>query len=92
MVKGCRQLSKRTAFIMGASQGIGKAIALKLADNGFHTVINSRVPENIESVKEEILAKHPDAGVTVLAGDMSTRRQEPAFLKRSDHNADGLMY
>ena len=37
---------------MGASQGIGRAIALKLADNGFHTVINSRVPENIESVKK----------------------------------------
>ncbi|PWK03593.1 bacilysin biosynthesis oxidoreductase BacG [Bacillus sp. VMFN-A1] len=81
MVKGCRQLSKRTAFIMGASQGIGKAIALKLADNGFHTVINSRVPENIESVKEEILAKHPDAGVTVLAGDMSDQKARAGIFE-----------
>ncbi len=81
MVKGCRQLSKRTAFIMGASQGIGKAIALKLADNGFHTVINSRVPENIESVKEEILAKHPDAGVTVLAGDMSDQKTRAGIFE-----------
>ncbi|MCY8447159.1 SDR family NAD(P)-dependent oxidoreductase, partial [Bacillus spizizenii] len=44
-------MSKRTAFIMGASQGIGKAIALKLADQHFSVVINSRNLDNIEHVK-----------------------------------------
>ncbi|PJZ01494.1 MULTISPECIES: SDR family oxidoreductase [Bacillus] len=64
-------MSKRTAFIMGASQGIGEAIALKLADQHFSLVINSRNLDNIEPVKKDILNKHPDASVMVLAGDMS---------------------
>ncbi|MDI6660046.1 SDR family NAD(P)-dependent oxidoreductase, partial [Bacillus subtilis] len=50
-------MSKRTAFVMGSSQGIGKAIALKLADQHFTLVIKSRNLDNIETVKEDILAK-----------------------------------
>ncbi len=72
---------KTNRVYYGSQSGIGKAIALKLADNGFHTVINSRVPENIESVKEEILAKHPDAGVTVLAGDMSDQKTRAGIFE-----------
>ncbi|KXZ17007.1 SDR family oxidoreductase [Bacillus nakamurai] len=83
-------MSKRTAFIMGASQGIGKAIALKLADNGFAVVINSRVLENIEPVKEDILAKHPEASVTVLAGDMSDQQARAGIFEEIESKCGRL--
>ena len=33
---------KRIAFVTGASRGIGKAIALQLADDGRHVILASR--------------------------------------------------
>lgn len=47
----------KTALITGASQGIGRAIALKLASDGFNTVINYiGNSENAEAVAEECRA------------------------------------
>lgn len=38
----------RTAIISGASSGIGKAIAIKLSDNGFNLCLNGRSEANLE--------------------------------------------
>lgn len=75
---------------MGASQGIGKAIALKLADQHFSLVINSRNLDNIESVKEDILAKHPEASVIVLAGDMSDRHTRAGIFQEIESQCGRL--
>ncbi len=83
-------MSKRTAFIMGASQGIGKAIALKLADQHFSVVINSRNLDNIEHVKKDILAKHPEASVIVLAGDMSDQHTRADIFQKIESQCGRL--
>ncbi|WP_286059336.1 NADPH-dependent reductase BacG [Bacillus mojavensis] len=83
-------MSKRTAFIMGASQGIGKAIALKLADQHFSIVINSRNLDNIEPVREDILAKHPEASVIVLAGDMSDQQTRADVFQKIESQCGRL--
>ena len=41
----CRKLSGRTVFITGASRGIGKAIALKVAKDGANVVIAAKTAE-----------------------------------------------
>ena len=41
----CRKLLGRTVFITGASRGIGKAIALKLAKDGANVVIAAKTAE-----------------------------------------------
>ncbi|VEP15911.1 Short-chain dehydrogenase/reductase SDR [Hyella patelloides LEGE 07179] len=43
-----------TAFITGASQGIGKATALLFAKNGYDLVITARTKDKLEAVAEEI--------------------------------------
>ncbi|MGB9605122.1 MAG: 3-oxoacyl-[acyl-carrier-protein] reductase [Bryobacteraceae bacterium] len=46
----------RTAFVTGASRGIGRAVALSLAQAGARVVVASNEPENNERVAEEIRA------------------------------------
>ena len=55
------------AFITGADSGIGKEIALDLANRGFDLVITSHNEEHGEEVQREIAAKYP------LAYEQSSR-------------------
>lgn len=45
-------LNGKIAFVTGSSQGIGRAIALKLAENGAAIAINARNPEPALAVQE----------------------------------------
>lgn len=47
---------KRTVLVTGSSRGIGKAIALEFAKNGWNVVINARNEKLLLEVKEEILS------------------------------------
>lgn len=48
------KLHGRTAFVTGASHGIGKAISLALAREGAEVVLVARTKESLESVETEI--------------------------------------
>lgn len=47
----------KTVFVTGASSGIGKACAMKFAENGYRVIINSRNRSSLEAVAEEMAAK-----------------------------------
>ena len=48
-------IEKRVALVTGASRGIGRAIALRLAEDGCFVIINYRgAKEKAEEVKAEI--------------------------------------
>ena len=61
----------RVAIVTGAAQGIGEAIALRLADDGFDVAVagSTRRPERLDAVVKAIEAKGRRA--IAVAGDVS---------------------
>jgi NAD(P)-dependent dehydrogenase (short-subunit alcohol dehydrogenase family) len=57
----------KTALVTGASRGIGKAIAVALAERGANVVLSSRKQDALDAVAEEIRGKHPEAQVLAKA-------------------------
>lgn len=66
-----RSLEGKTIFLTGASTGIGRATALRLADEGVSLVICARGAEALESVAEEIRRGGGEVETQVLdVGDL----------------------
>ena len=44
----------RSAIVTGAARGIGRAIAMKLAEEGADVLVNTRNPETLEAVYQDV--------------------------------------
>ncbi|MDJ0531816.1 MAG: SDR family oxidoreductase [Xenococcaceae cyanobacterium MO_207.B15] len=67
-----------TAFITGASQGIGKATALLFAKNGYNLIITARTKDKLEAVAEQI--KKLDRQVLAITTNTSDRTAVEALI------------
>ncbi|MER7548233.1 SDR family NAD(P)-dependent oxidoreductase [Actinomadura sp.] len=65
-------LSGRTAFVSGSTQGIGRAIAAGLARAGATTVINGRSGTGVEEALRALRKELPDARLRGVAADLAT--------------------
>src|SRR5512134_130791 len=65
-------VGKRTAFVTGASQGIGAAVALALARDGFDVAVSSTHPEKLAAVVSGIEA----VGSRAVRVPLDVRSQE----------------
>jgi 3-oxoacyl-[acyl-carrier protein] reductase len=75
-------MTNRTAFVTGASRGIGRACALALADAGARVVVAARDAAKLETVAEEIRAKGRESFVVTI--DLSNGDSiKEAFAKAS---------
>lgn len=70
-------LKGKAALVCGSSQGIGRAIADALAAEGADLVINSRSPEKLAAVAEEI-TRTSGVAVTAAAANLT----DPADVER----------
>ena len=65
-------LNNKTAIVSGGSKGIGKAIAMKLAQAGANVVICSRKKENLDSAVNEAESN----GLTLIPVECNTSNNE----------------
>jgi NAD(P)-dependent dehydrogenase (short-subunit alcohol dehydrogenase family) len=63
------KLAKKVAIVTGASRGIGRGIALALAREGASLLLNSRNPDRLAGVAEEL--RSGGTTVEILAGDVA---------------------
>ncbi|KAI8669684.1 hypothetical protein NCS57_00784300 [Fusarium keratoplasticum] len=74
-------LRGQTAFITGASMGIGEATAKLLAEHGVNIALVSRSKDKLENVRNEITAKFPDVKVAVYPVDIQDQNQVENAVK-----------
>ena len=78
-------LTGKRAIITGSSKGIGRAIAMTMADLGAKVVISSRKREACEPVAEEIRERGGEAIVVSCAAATSTAAR--AALSRASRSS-----
>ena len=86
--------SKRI-FVIGGSRGIGRAIAIALAEDGYDVTITSREPEReARQVVEEMRLSKPDRAFGVEWLDVSDRGAVDHFASQieADEGLYGLVY
>lgn len=67
------------AVVTGATKGIGKAIAEKLASEGFNLAICARSKKDLDQFSEELRNKFPDMEFLAQVCDVSDKKQLKAF-------------
>lgn len=90
-------LAERVILVTGASDGIGKALAQKVAALGARVILHGRNSRKLEAVHDSILAAHPDAGLSIAVMDLATAGSEAytsiaASVERSFGRLDGLVH
>lgn len=73
-------LHNKVAIITGASAGLGKAIALSLAQEGVRVAISARRADVLEQTADEITSQ-TNQEVLTFAGDMTDASQIEQFVK-----------
>jgi short-subunit dehydrogenase len=65
--------SNKIAVVTGGSQGIGKHIALNLAQNGYHVILLARTKNNLKKVANKIIHNKGTASYFIVDVSNSTQ-------------------
>ena len=82
------RLKDEVALVTGASRGIGKSIAIALAEAGVHVVLTARSEDLLEEVKAGI--KKSGDRATVIAADLSNEGDITALFENIRSNTGKL--
>ena len=83
----------KTAFITGASSGIGEACARKFAENGYRLILNARNADKLQAVVDSLRKEFNTDILTLLfdVRDRETARQAIASLSAEWRDIDVLV-
>lgn len=84
------QLTSKTAFISGSTQGIGYAIARQLLAEGAKVIVNGRSQEKVDRAISTLQAEFPGEAVSGIAADLENT-QDIDRLTRSLPEIDILI-
>lgn len=90
-------LKGRIILITGASDGIGRALALETAANGARIILHGRNRKKLESVYDEIQAGQPESGPSIAVMDLATAdskayRSVAESVRETFGRLDGLVH
>jgi len=75
-------LEGKAAIITGASSGIGKAVAEKLAEEGCNLVLASRTETKLNDVKRSIQSKISDIKILTVPTDIRDEQQVKEMVEK----------
>ncbi|MFF2089366.1 SDR family NAD(P)-dependent oxidoreductase [Paenibacillus sp. NPDC058174] len=78
-------LNNKTALVTGSTKGIGKAIAIELAREGVHVLVNGRNHAEAERTVKELKAEFPHTSPQNAAADIVNRQQREALFEKYPH-------
>ena len=81
---------KKRAILVGASSGIGAALAHRLADEGYQIALLARRVEMLEMLTNEINSKHGETRAIHYAHDVKDYESVPALLRQIITDLGGL--
>lgn len=73
---------RKTAIVTGASSGIGRAIAHKLAETGINVVLVARNEDKLKAVAEQINGKN-EGEALVIRTDISNKEEVAKMVKKA---------
>ena len=76
-------LQGKKAIVTGAGKGIGRAIALRLAEAGAQLVLVGRTEKNLDETAAKIRAEYSAAGVDCIQLDISRVEKIPAVVEEA---------
>lgn len=84
------EYTPNVALVTGAAQGIGREIALRLADDGFDVAVNDIPPklEQLQKVVDQIKAKGRRS--VAVTADISVEEQVAAMVEKTVEALGGL--
>lgn len=77
----------RTAIVTGAGSGIGRATALRLADEGARVIASDLSQERLDA----LAAERPDADLVPVAGDVASEETVRALVAAAGERIDVLV-
>jgi 3-oxoacyl-[acyl-carrier protein] reductase len=75
-------LNNKTALVTGSTRGIGKAIAIELAKEGVHVLINGRNHDEVERIVNEIKSDFPATSPQNATADIVDIQQRESLFKK----------
>lgn len=73
----------KVVIITGASGGLGRATAVRLAEEGAKLTLVGRKMEKLEKTKEEVLKVNPDAETLIVTADVANEEDVKNYVKET---------